>query len=217
MDALFAQGPIRGSALFVERPRRAPMPIADEPAYGAHARRQIGPGKRSIVLTRPARHARRRLARSTMVPRKKVMNRTALFAASFLALFMLSAAAVGIGASMDSPPTLMSPADYGVAKRAIESQTRAASARCRGTQGTQRDVCKAEVRAAERVKKADLAARYHGTVAAADEARQVRVNAQYEVARARCGGRVGEERTQCIRAAREDRNKSVAEPRLAST
>ena len=145
------------------------------------------------------------------------MKRMALFATSFLALFMLSVAAVGIGASMDAPPTLMSPIDYAVAKRAIESETRATLARCRGTQGMQRDVCKAEVRAEERVKKADLAARYRGTVAAADEAKQVRLKAQYEIARARCGGRVGEERMQCMRAAREDLNKSGADARLAST
>lgn len=217
MDAVFAQGPVSRSALFVSRPRRAPTPVSDAASPVIRPRRQIGAGQRRIILTRPARHASRRLAAVPMIPRKKPMKRTTLFVTSFLALFMLSVAAVGIGASVDSPRTLMSPIDYRVAKHAIESDARAAIALCRGTKGVQRDVCKAEVRAEERVKKADLTARYHGTVAAAEEARQMRVKAQYEVSRARCGARTGEDRLECLRAAREDKNKSLADARLAST
>ena len=42
-------------------------------------------------------------------------------------------------------------------------------------------------------------------------------NPAYDVAKARCGVRLGEERADCLRAAREDRHKSFADARLAST
>jgi hypothetical protein len=138
----------------------------------------------------------------------------------FITIFFaaaLSMAALGIGAAVDSPRTLMSPSDYMAGKRAIEAEIRLALARCREVPASQRDICKAEARGEERVRKAELSARYHGTVSSLDEVRLARAKALYDVARARCGGRLGEERIDCLRAAREDRNKSLADARLAST
>lgn len=142
-------------------------------------------------------------------------------AATFLATsaFAIAAsmAAVGIGAAVDTPPTLMSPADHAVLRKALEAETRLALAACRPLQGVQRDVCKAQARADERIKRADLHARYHGTFAAAEDAREARVKASYDVARARCGAQSGEDRMQCLRAAREERNRSIAALRMAAT
>lgn len=145
------------------------------------------------------------------------MKRTLLFVTSFLSLFLVSVAAVGIGATVDAPRTLMSPGDYNLAKKAIESESRVAIGRCRDLQGGNKDICKAEVRSEERIRKADLAARYHGTVVAADEARLARVKAHYDVAKARCSSRGGEERIECLRTARDGKNKSLEVARLAST
>ena len=145
------------------------------------------------------------------------MQRRTVFKTTVRAV-ILSGAALGIGAAMDSGPrTLMSPTDYQVAKRAIEADTRLSLARCREASGTARDVCKAEARAEDRIKKAELAARYHGTVTAMEEVRLARAKALYDVARARCSAHPGEQRMDCLRAAREDRNKSIADSKLAST
>jgi hypothetical protein len=218
MDLVFTQGPVARPALVVRAAaRRAPTHDSDNAPPALRRRRQIGAGNRSIIVTRPARHAARRLAAPTMLTRRNTMKRSKLMLTSFLGMLFVSLAAVGINAAVDTPRTLMSPADYKVAKNAIEAQARATLARCRGVQGVEREVCKAETRAEERVKKADLAARYHGTVMAADEARQSRVKAHYEVAKARCSGRMGEDKLDCLRAARDDRNKSLAVARLAST
>jgi hypothetical protein len=78
-------------------------------------------------------------------------------------------------------------------------------------------VCRAEVRADERVQKAELAARYHGTVAASADARTARVKAAYDVARARCASHTAEDRMDCLRAAREERNRQVAQAAPAAT
>jgi hypothetical protein len=61
------------------------------------------------------------------------------------------------------------------------------------------------------VQRAQLAARYHGTVSSAAEVQQARVKATYDVARARCAAQVGDPRLDCLRAAREERNRALAE------
>ena len=83
------------------------------------------------------------------------MKRTTLFATLAGAL-LISATAYGISAAVDSPRSLMAPTDYSVARKAIESDTHAALAKCRDMEGQSRDLCKAEARADERVQKADL-------------------------------------------------------------
>jgi hypothetical protein len=142
------------------------------------------------------------------------MTRTTLILTSTFAV-LVSVGALGIGAAVDMPSTLMSPADYDAAKRGIESRAAAAIGQCRQLQGAARDVCKAEARAEERVRQAELGARYHGTVSATQDLRMARVKALYDVARARCGDRGGEERLQCLRAARDDRRKSLEGQHLA--
>lgn len=131
--------------------------------------------------------------------------------------FLFSAAAFGISSHVDSPPTLMSRADYAVASQAIESQARQAAGRCRSMEGPARDLCKAQVRAQERVSKADLAARYFGTVAAAEEAKVARVRAEYDLARARCASAAGAERGECLSAARAQKVRAIAAARPATT
>ena len=144
------------------------------------------------------------------------MQRTSLYIAAALAV-VLSVVALGISAAVDTPRTLMSRADYAAAKRAIESESTLAYAGCRDQKGAAREVCKAEVRGAERVKIADLQARYYGTVAAQESAREARVKAKFEVAKAQCNVRGGDSEPECLRAARDDQAKNLASLKLAST
>lgn len=142
--------------------------------------------------------------------------KTSTFCFTFAFAGLLSLAALGIGAAVDMPATLMSRADYRVAERALEKQARLEMAGCRDQRGIERDLCRARVRAEARVRLADLQARYHGTIAAAEEARMARVRAGYDVARARCRAHPYEERMACMRAAREDRARAMDDARTAS-
>jgi hypothetical protein len=137
------------------------------------------------------------------------MQRTSIYIASALAVF-LSVVALGISAAVDTPRTLMSRADYGSAKKAIESESALAYAGCRNQKGAAREVCKAEVRGTERVKIADLQARYYGTAAAQENAREARVKAKFDVARVQCNVRGGDSEPDCLRAARDDQAKNLA-------
>lgn len=144
------------------------------------------------------------------------MKKTTLLLTVFLAVFM-SIGAFGLSAAVDSPRTLMSRTDYNASRKAIEAETRITFGRCRTLTGGDRDVCKAESRATERVKVADLQARYYGTVAAAEEARMAHARAGFDVAKARCDSQAGNSRSDCIKAARDDRARALAQARQATT
>ena len=143
------------------------------------------------------------------------MKRTTMYV-SLAGALMFSAAAFGISSAVDSPRTLMSRADYGVQKKVIETDSRISLGKCRELEGAARDVCKAEVRADERIKKADLDARYHGTVAAAADARLARAKAHYDVAKAKCSAYGSEQKIDCLHSARAEKARAVADAKLAS-
>ncbi len=169
-----------------------------------------------MIETDPA-HVKRRRHPPKPTPQARPMKKTTLIATLAGAL-LVSATAFGISAAVDSPRSLMSPSDYSVAKRAIESDIHATLSKCRDQEGQARDVCKAEARADERVRKADLEAEYRGTVAAAADARLARAKASYEIAKARCGDHHGQDKLSCLRSARTDKAKALeAAQKLAST
>ncbi len=129
----------------------------------------------------------------------------------------LSVAALGIRAAVDTPRTLMSPETHKSLQREVEASTRLALARCRDASRADRDVCKAEARAAERVALADLSARYHGTHSAMEDAASARAKASFDVAKARCGAKVGDGRVECLQQARDERNRLLAGNRPSTT
>lgn len=143
------------------------------------------------------------------------MKSTTLFA-TIAGAILVSATALGISAAVDSPRSLMSPVDYGAAKKAIESEAHASLAKCRDLDSQAQDLCKAEAKADERIRKADLDAQYRGTVAAAADARLVRAKAQYDIARTKCGGQHGEGKISCMRSARAEKAKALTHAKLAS-
>jgi hypothetical protein len=144
------------------------------------------------------------------------MKRTTLHA-TIIGALMLSAVAFGISAAVGSPRSLMSPVDYSASRKGIEANTQMTLAKCADLEDRVQDICKAEARASERVRKADLEADYRGTVAAAADAKLARAKAQFDVARVRCGGEHGEGKFACLRSARAEKAKALADAMLAST
>lgn len=217
MSAAIQQGPIPGSALFVPARRALAATRARTHAKVARVagRRRIGLGRRAILVTNPASQATPRIARTKPVARRAA-RRTSLYA-GFLGSLLFSAAAFGLTFAVDAPRTLMSRSDYLAAREAIVSQARAEAGRCRDEAAAARDVCRAQAHATERVRRAELDARYHGTVTAAAEARRVAAKARFEVTRARCNTMEAQERLECLHSARADEAKALAAVRSAST
>lgn len=203
MSAVTAQGPVRPALRISSDDARA-------------ARRPIGRGARAIRHTDPARvRTQRRVAASVPLPHARRVKRTTFYAA-LIGAFLVSAAAMAISAAVDSPRSLMSPVDYAEAKRAIDADARLAYAKCRDSENETRDVCRAEARAEERVRKAELEARYRGTVGAAADAKLARAKAKYDVARVKCAAEQGEDRIACLRAARTEKARALTEAKLAA-
>jgi hypothetical protein len=146
------------------------------------------------------------------------MKRTSIaFAILMLATAFFGAAAYGIQAAMDTPPTLMSRADHDREWRGIERRTRESLGACRSALEHLREACRARARAEDRVAKADLDARYFGTVQAAAAARDVRARASFEMARAGCLAHEDPERTRCLAKARSEQARMLASAKVAAT
>lgn len=143
------------------------------------------------------------------------MKRTTIYA-SLTAALLVSATAWGISAAVGSPRSLMAPSDYNAARSVIESDTRAAIAHCHDEDSQARDLCKAQARADERVRKAELEARYRGTVSAAENVKIERAKARFDVARVKCSGVHGEHKISCIRSAREEKARELTEAKVAA-
>jgi hypothetical protein len=109
-------------------------------------------------------------------------------ASALLALFLSLTAALGIAAAVNtnSPPSLMSRADYLVALRDAGDAGRLALGHCRELASPEeRAVCRAQARAGERIIAAQLEAKYRGTIAAQAHVRAVQMRAEHAVAEAR--------------------------------
>ena len=195
------------SAMTFEGPASAPA---------LSLRRPIGRGPRAVAATNPASVSTRLRTRIAKPKRSNHMKRTTVIG-TLLGAMLLSAAAWGISAAVDTPPSLMARSDYDAAKSAIESDSRQALGKCRDLDGQARDVCRAQARADERIRKADLDARYRGTTAAAAQARVTRAKALFDVAKARCSNEHGSDRLACMRAAQEEKAKALSDAKLAAS
>ena len=109
----------------------------------------------------------------------KAVNATASFV---LAVFLALTAALVIAAAVEAPPSLMSRAERLVGLAEIERAGRIEISRCRHVdEPADRAICRARVRATERVSAATLEARYRGTVDARESIRQVEARATHSM------------------------------------
>ena len=101
-------------------------------------------------------------------------------ASSLTAAFGIAAAASNNGA-----PSLMSRVDYVIESRTVGDTTRLALAACRAGTDAERSICRAKAQADDLVARAELDARYRGTIAAREHVRAVEARAAHSVSEAR--------------------------------
>jgi hypothetical protein len=105
----------------------------------------------------------------------------------------------------------MSASEYGAAKDRAAADYKAAKAKCDGLSGNAKDVCVAEAKAGEKKAKADAEAQYKNTERAQRDARIAVAEADYDVAKARCGAKSGNEKDVCIKEAKAVETKAIAD------
>jgi hypothetical protein len=96
----------------------------------------------------------------------------------------------------------VSKAEVKAERQRIEAQTKAAREKCNALSGSAKSICTAEAKGQESIAKAELEARVKGTPKAHYDVRVAKAEMVYDVARERCGERVGKARGHCLKEAR---------------
>ena len=205
MKALPIAGPVVRPALDPLRPD-----ALLDPGY---RRQPIGRGPRPVVRTDPAKISTPRLGKPA-ARKRATRRRTTLYATTGSVLLLTLV--LGIGAMAESPRSLISQAAYLEAKRAIDAEARLALATCRAVQGREKDICRATARGEDRVRRAELEARYRGTVGAEVQIAEARARMRFEVAKAGCLA-WEDGRTACLAAARAERARALADASPSTT
>jgi len=97
----------------------------------------------------------------------------------------------------------------------IDAEFEAARERCDDLAGQAKDVCLAEARADRRIRKVEVAARDQGTPKARYDADIARAEAEFVVAKERCGVRAAADRETCVTDARAREARVKEEARRA--
>ncbi|HUP30767.1 MAG TPA: hypothetical protein VM122_11375 [Usitatibacter sp.] len=125
--------------------------------------------------------------------------RRAMFVMLGTSAFLSSAAALGIGAGSAGPAQGLSRGEYLAAMRDIDTARADVQARCDAMAGLQaRDLCRVEAAASEMLRAAELEQAYRRSEGSSRALQRARIDARYQVDRARCGTLGGFKRDKCL-------------------
>jgi hypothetical protein len=119
-----------------------------------------------------------------------------------------SAAAIGIG-SADAPAKMISNPEYRDALERVALRRGNALARCDGVEPAERELCRAEAGADAMVRVADIEESYRHDDRTARESQRARIDARYQVARARCSPLRGFSKDRCLIQAHAARGRAL--------
>ena len=102
-------------------------------------------------------------------------------------------------------------AHYNAAVDKASADYKTARAKCDSLSGNAKDVCVEEAKAAEKRAKADAKAVYKHTTKAHTNALIAAADADYSVAKAKCGAKAGNDKEVCVEEAKAAHTKAVAE------
>ena len=132
--------------------------------------------------------------------------------ATFVALGMGavigSAAAIGLTNSDAASPAL-SKTQYQDALARIAARRGNALAQCEAIAASQREVCRTEAGADAMIRVADVEERYRHDDRSARDAQRARIDARYQVARARCQALSGFQKDKCLISAHAARGRAL--------
>jgi len=137
--------------------------------------------------------------------------RRAILVALGTGVVITSAAAIGITASLEPDPKTMTRAEYAAALQRLEAMRAQNQVRCGSMDAADAGLCLAQLRADDRVKSADLEAAFRRTEHAARDAQRARIDARYEVDRAKCESVKGVRKDRCLIAAHATKGRALLE------
>jgi hypothetical protein len=119
-----------------------------------------------------------------------------------------SAAAITIGGS-GAQAEGFTRTEYESSLARVAARRAEATAQCQPLAANEREICRAEATAEEMLRVADIEERYQRTGRASREAQRVRIDAQYQVARARCQSLAGLQKDNCLIQAHAARGRAL--------
>jgi osmotically-inducible protein OsmY len=122
--------------------------------------------------------------------------------------------ATAAGATFAAAPTAAlnhDPATYRNITQKAAADYRTAVASCNSTSGNDKEVCVAEAKATRAHTEADAMAQYNNSTAGREKSRTKIADADYALAKAKCGARTGADKDDCMNTAKSVRTAAVAD------
>lgn len=138
--------------------------------------------------------------------------RRAILMALGIATVVSSAAAIGISAAGSSASEAIDRQHYVAARAGLENASASAGTECDALrESSAREICRAEVLAHQLVRSAELENAFKRTRESARGTQRARIEARYQVERAKCSAAGGQRKDACLVKAHAARGKALLE------
>jgi hypothetical protein len=117
-------------------------------------------------------------------------------------LLLVLIATAGTVATTPALSTVMSKESYKAATQRIDATFKSDLQQCRPLKANAKTICKADAKATQQIDTANARADYQGTVKARTAAQIVRADAEYSVAKQKCGDLAGNGKDVCLKEAK---------------
>jgi hyperosmotically inducible protein len=127
--------------------------------------------------------------------------------------------ATAAGASFAAAPTFglnHDPATYRNVSEKAAADYKTAVAKCENVKGNDKDVCIAEAKVARTRSETDALARYNNSPKGREKVRTDLANAEYDLAKARCGAKSGAEKDECLNTAKSVHTAALADAKAGA-
>jgi osmotically-inducible protein OsmY len=127
--------------------------------------------------------------------------------------------ATAAGAAFAAPTFALNhdPASYRAVTQKAAADYKAATAKCIAMNGNDKDVCMAEAKVSRTRTEADALSQYNNTAKGREKARSSMADAEYDLAKAKCGGKSGADKDDCMNNAKSVHTAALADAKSATT
>jgi len=127
--------------------------------------------------------------------------------------------ATAAGAAFAAPTVALNhdPASYRAVTQKAAADYKVATAKCGSMSGNDKDVCMAEARLARTRTESDALSQYNNTAKGREKARANLADAEYDLAKTKCGAKSGADKDDCMNNAKSVHTAALADAKAATT
>jgi osmotically-inducible protein OsmY len=127
--------------------------------------------------------------------------------------------ATAAGAAFAAPTVALNhdPASYRAVTQKAAADYKAATAKCGSMSGNDKDVCMAEARLTRTRTESDALSQYNNTAKGREKARTSLADAEYDLAKTKCGAKTGADKDDCMNNAKSVHTAALADAKSGAT